>query len=174
MSFDMTTHNVHSPQGVGARYHRISSNKQDYVQQVVAIGGWLAKNNLTTAHVLEDTRPRDLSDEGPAFQAMMAMVRGRVVTWVVIGSIDRLGFQDVHECFSFVHEFRRNKVALWSASDDLEITASHDLTIMRLVMAAMTSEREQVEKSKRSTGKRISQARLGRYEGGFVPYGTDL
>ena len=35
--------------GAGARYHRISSNKQDFDRQVDAIDRWLESNDLLTA-----------------------------------------------------------------------------------------------------------------------------
>jgi hypothetical protein len=49
--------------GAGARYHRISSNKQDFDRQVDAIDRWLESHNLRADWTFGDTGARDLAEE---------------------------------------------------------------------------------------------------------------
>src|SRR5690242_16478993 len=102
------THNPDlSLSGIGARYHRISSSKQDFDRQVASIDRWLRSHNLQAALTFGDTGARDLAEERFQFQAMMEKVVSKEVSWVVIQSIDRLGFKDEYELFYFISIFRQ-------------------------------------------------------------------
>ena len=58
--------------GAGARYHRISSNRQDFERQVDAIDRWLASHDLRADWTFGDTGARDLAEERFQFQAYRA------------------------------------------------------------------------------------------------------
>src|SRR5688500_10866309 len=82
------------PSGIGGRYHRVSTTKQDTERQIADIDRWLARGGITAQHVFEDHAPRDKAEERLQFQAMLGMVQARSLDWVVIQSIDRFGFKD--------------------------------------------------------------------------------
>ena len=160
--------------GAGARYHRISSNKQDFDRQVDAIDRWLESHNLRADWTFGDTGARDLAEERFQFQAMMEKVTSKEVSWVVIQSIDRLGFKDEYELFYFISLFRQNGVQLWSAVDNVCISHSNDAQSVLNLVAGLTSTKEQLEKSNRIQTKRVTKALRGEYLGGIPPYGLDV
>jgi DNA invertase Pin-like site-specific DNA recombinase len=163
------------PSGVGGRYHRVSTTKQDTERQIADIDRWLARGDISAQHVFEDHAPRDKAEERVQFQAMLKMVQARDLDWVVIQSIDRLGFKDTYEFFEFVSIFRRNNVQLWSAIDGVCISHNDDARVIMNAVAGLTSSREQLEKSNRSQTERIKRAAKGQYLGGaFPPYGMDV
>jgi predicted site-specific integrase-resolvase len=160
--------------GTGARYHRISSNKQDFDRQVDAIDRWLASHNLQAVLTFGDTGARDLAEERFQFQVMIQKVISKEVSWVVIQSIDRLGFKDEYELFYFISIFRQHGVQLWSAVDDVCISHSSDAQSVLNLVAGLTSTKEQLEKSNRIQTKRVTKALRGEYLGGIPPYGLDV
>ena len=80
-------------EGLGARYHRISSNKPEFDRQVDAIDRWLDSHNLRAELTFGSTGARDLAEERFQFQAMMEKVQAKEVSWVVVQSLDRLGLR---------------------------------------------------------------------------------
>src|SRR3954452_15150318 len=86
------------PRGIGARYHRVSDSRQDLERQVGDIDRWLARGNLKASRVFEDQGgSRDKAEDRFQFQAMLGAVQARTLDWVVIQTIDRLGFKDAYE-----------------------------------------------------------------------------
>ena len=158
MALDGTHNSDLALKGIGARYHRISSNKQDFDRQVDAIDRWLASHNVQAVLTFGDTGARDLAEERFQFQAMMEKVTSKEVSWVVIQSIDRLGFKDEYELFYFISLFRQNGVQLWSAVDNVCISHSNDAQSVLNLVAGLTSTKEQLEKSNRIQTKRVTKA----------------
>ncbi len=63
------------PRGVGARYHRVSTTRQDVERQVADIDRWLAHVGAAATHTYEDHDSRDKAEERHDFQRMMEVVR---------------------------------------------------------------------------------------------------
>jgi DNA invertase Pin-like site-specific DNA recombinase len=163
------------PSGVGGRYHRVSTTKQETERQIEEIDRWLARGGITAQFVFEDHAPRDKAEERPQFQQMMSMVKARKLNWVVIQSIDRLGFKHTYEYFEFLSIFSKNDVQLWSAIEGVCISNIQDDRVILNAVAGLTSSREQLEKGNRSQTERIRRAAKGQYLGGaFPPYGMDV
>ena len=163
-----------TPRGIGGRYHRVSTTRQDTDRQVQDIDRWLSAKGLSTSQTWEDHDSRDKAEQRYDFQRMLGAVRSRAVDWIVIQSIDRFGFKDTYEFFSFVDTFRANNVQLWSASDNACISHSDDARILLNAIAGLTSSKEQIEKANRIQTARFKGAKDGRYLGGLPPYGLDV
>ena len=163
-----------SPRGTGGRYHRVSTTRQDTERQVADIDRWLDTMKVSTSQTWEDHDSRDKAEQRYDFQRMLSAVRSRSVDWIVIQTIDRLGFKDTYEFFSFINEFRANNVQLWSAADNTCISHADDARILTNAIAGLTSSKEQIEKANRIQTKRLQKGKLGHYQGGLPPYGLDV
>lgn len=162
------------PSGEGTAYLRVSTDRQDHERQVQDIHRWLERRGLNVATTLEDTGSRLQAKKRADFQRLFDLVRSGDIGWVVIQTIDRLGFQHTYEYFKFIAEFMENGVQLWSALEDKCLTETDDGTVLTNAVAGQTSSRELLEKANRTLSKRVMKAREGMFLGGIPPYGFDL
>ena len=162
------------PVGSGTVYLRVSSDKQDHERQVQDVQGWLQRRSLTPAETVEDTGSRLQANKRADFQRLFDIVRSGEIGWVVIQTIDRLGFKHTYEYFKFIAEFMENNVQLWSALEDKCLTETDDGTVLTNAVAGQTSTRELLEKANRTQTKRVIKAKQGMFLGGVPPYGFDV
>ena len=162
------------PVGAGIVYLRVSSDKQDHERQVQDVQGWLQRRSLTPVETVEDTGSRLQANKRADFQRLFDIVRSGEIGWVVIQTIDRLGFKHTYEYFKFIAEFMENNVQLWSALEDKSLTETDDGTVLTNAVAGQTSTRELLEKANRTQTKRVIKAKQGMFLGGIPPYGFDV
>jgi DNA invertase Pin-like site-specific DNA recombinase len=162
------------PTGVGARLIRVSGERQDTERQVKDCERWEREQGVTASYIFEDKESRLLAERREGFQRLMEYVRTQRVNWVVIQTIDRLGFKQSYELFEFIGEFMKHEVRLFTSLDGACVTSTDDYTVIKNAIAGQTSTKELLEKSNRIQGKRILKGKAGEYQGGMPPYGFDV
>ena len=159
-----------------ASYIRVSSEKQDTQRQRDAIDGWAARHTLPILFRFEDSEgrnPRDQSAKRADFQALLKAVEARKVDTVIVDAQDRFGTRDAHEWGKFISHLRDYDCELWSVERGL-LSGDDDASILNGTLGAMTSAREQRDKSNRNLGGKIAKAKRGEYQGGYPPFGIDV
>jgi DNA invertase Pin-like site-specific DNA recombinase len=163
-----------APLGAGIAYLRVSTDRQDHERQVQDVQRWLERRGLKPVETVEDTGSRLQAKKRADFQRLFDRVRSGEFGWVVIQTIDRLGFQHTYEYFKFIAEFMEHGVQLWSALEDKCLTETDDGTVLTNAVAGQTSSRELLEKANRTLTKRVMKAKQGMFLGGIPPYGFDV
>jgi DNA invertase Pin-like site-specific DNA recombinase len=162
------------PTGVGARLIRVSGERQDTERQIKDCERWEREQGVIPTYIFEDKESRFLAERREGFQRLMEHVRAHRVNWVVIQTIDRLGFKQSYELFEFIGEFMKHGVRLFTSLDGACVTSTDDYTVIKNAIAGQTSTKELLEKSNRTQGKRILKGKAGEYQGGMPPYGFDV
>lgn len=157
-------------------YVRVSRDVQDAERQRDTIREWATHNDLVIEEWYEDTEgsnPRDLADKRINFQRLIQLVATGLVDAVVVDAQDRFGTAGAWELGKYLTVFIDSGCSLWSVSDGC-LTEEDDGTVIKAVVNAQTSRKEQRDKSWRSLNKKIDKARDGEYPGGYPPYGLDV
>src|SRR5262245_43181403 len=128
--------------GTGSAYIRISSDKQETERQYASIQAWAEKRGVSITQHYEDTGSRDKSENRRAIKQLLRHVAEGHIPWVVVADVDRLGVKDQYELFRFIYDFRQHGCQLWSAADDVCISASDEMTAVKNLFAGITSEKE--------------------------------
>lgn len=160
--------------GRGIAYLRVSQDRQDHLRQVEDVERYLLKHKLSVVEMIEDAGSRLEAEKRVDFQRLRKMVEKKEVDWVILQTVDRLGFKQTLEFFSFLWEFKRSGVELWSAIEDRNLAEVDDGTVFRNAVAGQTSARELFEKANRAQSSRVSRGKQGKYLGGPPPYGFDV
>ncbi|MEX0938323.1 MAG: recombinase family protein [Pirellulales bacterium] len=158
-----------------AAYIRVSSDQQDTQRQRNSIEGWATRNE-SIALWFEDSagrNPRDLPQKRKGFQQLLKAVEAGIVKTIVVDSQDRFGTRDAYQWGSLLTILKDNGCRLLDSSGKV-LSDDDDASVLTSTIGALTSSREQREKSKRITSGKIVKAKRGEYLGGFAPYGTDV
>jgi DNA invertase Pin-like site-specific DNA recombinase len=159
-----------------AAYIRVSSDKQDTQRQTESVTRWAAGVGLPILNTFADSEgknPRDQADKRPEFQKLLRAVERGEVDTIIVDSQDRFGTKNAHEFGKFMSLLGDHGCELWSVGQGL-LSGVDDATILTATIGALTSSREQREKSSRNLSGKISKARAGEYQGGYPPYGFDV
>src|SRR3972149_3394561 len=150
-------------------YLRCSTDSQDTLRQREAI----EHSRIKIDHWLEDHQSRDKAHKRPDFQRLLQAVQAGQVDTIVVASLDRFGVKDAYEMGKFFSILRDHNCRLLDATGK-HLNADDDATVLTSTIGALTSSREQKEKSYRVLTGKITLARKGNYIGGPVPYGVDV
>lgn len=157
-------------------YVRVSREVQDADRQRNMIKKWAATNGLVVAEWYEDTEgsnPRDQADDRTSFQRLVQLVETGIVDAIVVDAQDRFGTFGAWELGKYLSILITNGCSLWSVEDGC-LTQDDDGTVIKAVVNAQTSLKEQKDKGWRALTKKIDDAKAGRYFGGYPPYGLDV
>ena len=163
-------------QGVGAVYHRVSTDRQDADRQRQNTGEWLTRHHAVVQpdHVLEDIGwARDEADRRPAFQRLLRLVDDRRIQWIVIDALERFGTKNKHQFISFIYRLQEAGCKLYTVNDK-EWTNEDLITLIEAAFEAEKSEGEVRKLSDRVLGEMRLLAKRGVWLGGRVPYGMDV
>ena len=122
-----------------AAYIRISRDVQDTSRQrdalkVFSPDRWYVDD--------QGKNPRDLPDQRPEFQRMLADVRSGLITKIIVDRQDRFGTRDAHQFGRYLDELRQHNCELHTADGKL-LTGDDELSVLTGTLGAITSRREQ-------------------------------
>jgi len=150
-------------------YLRCSTDAQDTLRQHEAI----ERSGIKIDRWFEDHESRDKAHKRRDFQRLLQAVRAGQVDTIVVAALDRFGVKDAYEMGSFFTILRDHDCRLLDANGK-HLNAEDDATVLTSTIGALTSTREQKEKSGRVLTSKVMLAREGHFMGGHVPYGTDI
>jgi len=160
-------------------YVRVSSDKQDAERQRATIKGWEKQTETTIAKWYEDTtghNPRDKADKRASFQRLIKDIEAGTIpnaTGVIVDSLDRFGVKNAWELGKYISKLREHGFELWSVAQG-NLSSDDAATILTSTVGAITSTREQEEKSLRNITGKVQKAKAGEYQGGYPPFGCDV
>jgi len=159
-----------------AGYLRVSSDKQDVTRQRESIMRWAIGAGRTIDRWFEDSvgrNSRDMAHKRKGFQSLFRAVEAGLIDCIVVDSQDRFGTRDAYEWGAFLDRLREHDCELLDSSGRC-LSADDDGAVLTGTVGALTSKREQREKSQRTiTGKKVL-AKNGQYLGGYPAYGFDV
>jgi DNA invertase Pin-like site-specific DNA recombinase len=159
-----------------AVYLRVSTDAQDETRQRKAIRQYLNDQGLTVAPDMWflDKDSRDQAHRRENFQRLMRLVTEARVDTILIDRQDRFGVQDADEWFHYRYLLRCAGCKLIAVDKGEDLTAKDAATMVTTMFGAETSEREQIEKSFRVLGGKMTKAKEAAvWNGGNSSFGYD-
>jgi DNA invertase Pin-like site-specific DNA recombinase len=163
-------------EGTGAAYVRVSDDAQDTERQHESIHAFEKRHGAAVAEgfrFVDQGWARDLAARRPEFQRMLKLVDAGRVRWVVVDKIDRFGFADEWELVELITRLHKAGCRLYDTRGD-EWTERGLLGFFKAGLAGHHSHDEQMQKSYRSLGGMVQQAKAGEWMGGPPKLGFDV
>lgn len=161
-----------------AWYIRVSDEEQDASSQRLVLAEWSAANGLPVPPphlIFEDVGWARWDDVArPAFNSLLRAAESGQFRTVLIAASDRFDADNPRQVIAYVERLHKAGVALYSTSENMDLTAADPYNLINLVMKSSGSHDDIVKRAHRSIKGGLQTLSRGEWGGGKVPYGMEV
>jgi len=122
-------------------YCRVSKNEQNINTQLVALRDYCQRNNYKIVEEYLDNGFSGAKDSRPAFDKLLADMRGNQINCVLVYKIDRIG-RSLQHLLNLFEEFKNRGVEFISLTQNINTSTPEGKMFLRMLMVLAEYERE--------------------------------